>query len=487
MSLLLKLAFFILISSFFIVLPEFNLIYAQSQTQPCSSFGITSQVLNQPNPIPEGLSSLQIKLSGLREDGYYSVRIGTPFDPREFWSDTQQRKSNGEVILTITDSNILNPRKYDATLEYSFDGTSARRNPNYCSLDNIYTIGGTGNCYIVTTPDTLQTNQEFNITIGGGLMGSYYVFDSDNTSGNIITRIEANSQGIGISPQPIFFSNPGQYNLYLFRIAVSAPGGKRGGTEQISTPSLCSITKHITPPAQPGNMGVIGCNLIPTDPTNPSKEYKVSVFNLKAEKNIPAGATNKTYTIILKQTGALDKNTDIKSLPITEDSFEASLGNITLDGNYSFAVNGLGGEVCSVNFTVIAGAVPPGAGIAPPPPTACADPTKCTLAGGSSCNDPNDPSRGPGFKTAIGCVHTSPIEFTKDAMAFLLGIGGGLAFLMMILGAFQMLTSAGNPETLQTGRERLQSAVIGLLFVIFATLLLQIIGFDILRLPGFGR
>ena len=57
---------------------------------------------------------------------------------------------------------------------------------------------------------------------------------------------------------------------------------------------------------------------------------------------------------------------------------------------------------------------------------------------------------------------------------------------MMLLGAFQMLTSAGNPETLQAGRERLQSAIIGLLMVIFAMLLLQIIGVGILNIPGFS-
>lgn len=106
-------------------------------------------------------------------------------------------------------------------------------------------------------------------------------------------------------------------------------------------------------------------------------------------------------------------------------------------------------------------------------------------AGGEPC-DPPDPNN-PGFKTAIGCIHTSPAELVKDFMTFILGISGGLAFLMMLLGAFQMLTSAGNPETLATGKDRFTSAIIGLLFVIFAVLLLQIIGVDILRLPGFKR
>lgn len=108
----------------------------------------------------------------------------------------------------------------------------------------------------------------------------------------------------------------------------------------------------------------------------------------------------------------------------------------------------------------------------------------CTSAGGQSCSD--DPNN-PGFVTAIGCIHTNPAEFIKDLMKFIVGISGGLAFLMMLLGAFQMLTSAGNPETLNAGRERLTNAVIGLLFVIFAILLLQIIGVDILKIPGFGR
>lgn len=90
------------------------------------------------------------------------------------------------------------------------------------------------------------------------------------------------------------------------------------------------------------------------------------------------------------------------------------------------------------------------------------------------------------ISTAIGCVHTDPAGFTKDFLTFIIGIAGGLAFLMMLLGAFQMLTSAGNPETLSAGRDRLQSAVIGLLFIIFAVLLLQIIGAGILNIPGFG-
>lgn len=92
---------------------------------------------------------------------------------------------------------------------------------------------------------------------------------------------------------------------------------------------------------------------------------------------------------------------------------------------------------------------------------------------------------GDGIKTAIGCIHTDPSGFVKDFLTFITAISGGLAFLMMLLGAFQMLTSAGNPESLQAGRDRFSSAIIGLLIVILAVLFLKIIGFDILRIPGF--
>ncbi len=106
----------------------------------------------------------------------------------------------------------------------------------------------------------------------------------------------------------------------------------------------------------------------------------------------------------------------------------------------------------------------------------------CAKSAASACSTP-----GTGIATAVGCIQTTPAGFVKDFLTFILGLAGGLAFLMMLLGAFGMLTSAGNPEALATGKDRFTNAIIGLLFIIFAVLLMQIIGFDILRLPGFGR
>lgn len=88
--------------------------------------------------------------------------------------------------------------------------------------------------------------------------------------------------------------------------------------------------------------------------------------------------------------------------------------------------------------------------------------------------------KNPGIPTAIGCIHTNPTVFVGDLFKFLMGISGGIAFLMMIMGSFQMITSRGNPQSLQAGRERFTSALIGLLFIIFSVLILQIIGTDVL-------
>lgn len=108
---------------------------------------------------------------------------------------------------------------------------------------------------------------------------------------------------------------------------------------------------------------------------------------------------------------------------------------------------------------------------------------KCSSAGGTLCGGDN--VKNPGIQTAIGCIHTIPKEFVKDFMRLGVGIGGGVVFLLIILGVFRMLTSAGNPQSLKEGQDILTSAVIGLLLVIFATLLLKIIGVDILNIPGF--
>lgn len=92
-----------------------------------------------------------------------------------------------------------------------------------------------------------------------------------------------------------------------------------------------------------------------------------------------------------------------------------------------------------------------------------------------------------GIPTAIGCVPTNPTAFIQAFFKLSVGIGGGIAFLMMLYSAFEMIASAGNPESLKAGQQRFTSAIYGILFVVFAIFLLEVIGVDILGLEGFGR
>ncbi len=118
--------------------------------------------------------------------------------------------------------------------------------------------------------------------------------------------------------------------------------------------------------------------------------------------------------------------------------------------------------------------------------TKCAG-SNCVKSAGIPC-DPETGQEGQGgVKTAIGCFPTNPAGVIKAGVKIGVSAGGGIALLMMVFAAFRMITSAGNPETIKKGQEQFTSAVIGLLFIIFSVLLLEIIGVDILNLPGFNR
>lgn len=89
--------------------------------------------------------------------------------------------------------------------------------------------------------------------------------------------------------------------------------------------------------------------------------------------------------------------------------------------------------------------------------------------------------------TALGCIPTAATDFTAWILARAMGLGGGIAFLLMVFGALKILTSAGNPEGIKAGGETITSALMGLVFLIFSLFLLHLIGVDILKIPGFQK
>lgn len=89
--------------------------------------------------------------------------------------------------------------------------------------------------------------------------------------------------------------------------------------------------------------------------------------------------------------------------------------------------------------------------------------------------------------TAIGDIETTPVGFAKVVFGIVLSLAGGIAVLLIIVSGYQIMTSQGNPEKIQGARETLTSTVIGLAFMIFSLVLLQIIGVDLLHIPGFSK
>ena len=97
--------------------------------------------------------------------------------------------------------------------------------------------------------------------------------------------------------------------------------------------------------------------------------------------------------------------------------------------------------------------------------------------------DPGDKKSG--IMTAIGCVKTSdPTAFIGSIMKVATGVGGGIALALILYGVFIVTSSAGNPDKLKSGSEIITSAVIGLIFILLSIFLLNLIGINILGIPG---
>lgn len=132
------------------------------------------------------------------------------------------------------------------------------------------------------------------------------------------------------------------------------------------------------------------------------------------------------------------------------------------DYNQSFCMNGdpaVGNVVCEV--------IPPF-----PPPCLTDD-----MGADGKCEK---------ITTGLGVViPVDPAGFVKSLFGILLSLSGGIALVLIIFSGYQLMTSQGNPEKVQAAKETLTSAIVGLLFIIFSMVILQIIGVKILKMPWF--
>lgn len=91
-----------------------------------------------------------------------------------------------------------------------------------------------------------------------------------------------------------------------------------------------------------------------------------------------------------------------------------------------------------------------------------------------------------GVNTGLGVLVPTGITGAISVLfAVLLSIAGLASITIIILSGYRIMLSQGDPEKIKGAREALTSAIIGLLFMIFAVAILQIIGVQILQIPGF--
>ena len=88
------------------------------------------------------------------------------------------------------------------------------------------------------------------------------------------------------------------------------------------------------------------------------------------------------------------------------------------------------------------------------------------------------------YWTVFGCLSTRPEKFVKSTLTIVFGAAGGIAFLAVLAGSAIILTSSGNPQRIQLGKDMITSSIFGLLLIVFSVFLLRIVGFDILKIPG---
>lgn len=83
----------------------------------------------------------------------------------------------------------------------------------------------------------------------------------------------------------------------------------------------------------------------------------------------------------------------------------------------------------------------------------------------------------PGGIAFIPVSLTSPFGminiYLNPMVTWGIGIAAGLAILMIIVGGLQMMLSGGSPEGMGSGKQRIISAIFGLIFLVFSAAILN--------------
>lgn len=87
--------------------------------------------------------------------------------------------------------------------------------------------------------------------------------------------------------------------------------------------------------------------------------------------------------------------------------------------------------------------------------------------------------------TDLGCLPADPTGFTTKVYEIGLGLVGVVALLFIVYGAYLVLSSQGDPQKLNTGKNYIIYSVIGLVLAVGGYVFYQFIAGGVLKIPGF--
>jgi hypothetical protein len=90
------------------------------------------------------------------------------------------------------------------------------------------------------------------------------------------------------------------------------------------------------------------------------------------------------------------------------------------------------------------------------------------------------------LETAIGCIPTNMEGIVGVILNYATIIGGMIAVVMLAVGGFGLMTSAGDPEKLMNARETINNALMGLALIVLSVFILELVGVDILGIGYLG-
>ncbi len=88
--------------------------------------------------------------------------------------------------------------------------------------------------------------------------------------------------------------------------------------------------------------------------------------------------------------------------------------------------------------------------------------------------------------TDLGCLPNDPIGFIQKFYGIGLSLIGMVGLLFLVIGGYHILTSGGNPERLQKGKDYIVYAIAGILLAVFGFVFIQFVAGPVLHIPGFG-